>query len=299
MVRNFSRACARTGWRRPPVAAIVATTGLVVVYVVARAFGYDPGTAGGVIAGSLTESATIGTTGDAISRLEIGDAARTVMANNIPVAFAVTYLIGVVGAAWFLAQIGPRLMGVDLAKACAEYEAQMGGGSRKPPGIVSAYRGIELRAYLVPEGSDVIGKPVKDILPGERFFVERVRRDGQIIEAEPTTNLQAGDIAAISGRREVLVQQVDVRLPEVEDVELLDVPAERVDVFVTNPNVDGKTLQELSDLPFARGVFLRRVLRNRMEMAITMDLRVQRGDILTLGRQSEAYRRCGPRRRCA
>ena len=27
------------------------------------------------------------------------------MANNIPVAFAVTYLIGVVGAAWFLAQI--------------------------------------------------------------------------------------------------------------------------------------------------------------------------------------------------
>ena len=148
--------------------------------------------------------------------------------------------------------------------------------------IVSAYRWIELRAYRVPEGSGVIGKPVKDILPGERLFVERVRRNSQIIEAEPTTILQAGDIAAISGRREVLVQQVDVRLPEVEDAELLDIPAERVDVFVTNPNVDGKTLQELSDSPFARGVFLRRVLRNRMELAISWDLRVQRGDILTL-----------------
>ena len=150
------------------------------------------------------------------------------------------------------------------------------------PGIVSAYRGIELRAYRVPEGSDVIGKQVKDLLPGERFFVERVRRDGQIIEADPTTVLQAGDVAAISGRREVLVQQVDVRLPEVEDAELLDVPAERVDVFVTSPDVDGKTLQELSDSPFARGVFLRRVLRNRMEIPITLELKVERGDILTL-----------------
>ena len=279
---QFFQGLRKDGLAQAAVSAIVATTGLVVAYLVARAFNYDPGTAGGVIAGSLTESATIGTTGDAISRLEIGDAARTVMANNIPVAFAVTYLIGVVGAAWFLAQIAPRLMGVDLAKACAEYEAQMGGGSRKPPGIVSAYRGIELRAYRVPEGSDVVGKPVKDILPGERFFVERVRRDGQIIEAEPTTVLQAGDIAAISGRRGALVQQVDVRLSEVEDVELLDVPAERVDVFVTSANVDGKTLQELSDSPFARGVFLRRVLRNRMELAISWDLRVQRGDILTL-----------------
>ena len=59
-----------------------------------------------MIAGSLTESATIGTAGDAIARLS--DGARTAMTNNIPVAFAVTYLIGVVGAAWFLAQIAPR-----------------------------------------------------------------------------------------------------------------------------------------------------------------------------------------------
>ncbi len=279
---QFFQGLRKDGLAQAAVAAIVATTGLIVAFLVARVFAYDPGTAAGVIAGSLTESATIGTAGDAISRLAIGEAPRAAMTNNIPVAFAVTYLIGVVGAAWFLAQIGPRLMGVDLVRACAEYETQMGGSTRQPPGIVSAYRGIELRAYRVPEGSNVIGKPVNDILPGERFFVERVRRNGRIIEADPSTVLQAGDVAAISGRREVLVQQVEVRLPEVEDAELLDVPAERVDVFITSPNVDGKTLQELSDSPFARGIFLRRVLRNRMEMPITLELRVQRGDIVTL-----------------
>src|SRR5581483_1391499 len=126
------------------------------------------------------------------------------------------------------------------------------------------------------------GKPVRDILPGERFFIERVRRDGQIIEADANTVLQAGDVAAISGRREVLVQQVDTRLPEVEDAELLDVPAERVDVFVTNPHVDGRTLQDLSEQPFARGVYLRQLVRNKIAMPITIDLTVQRGDILTL-----------------
>ncbi len=279
---QFFQGLRKDGLAQAAISAIIAVTGLLTAYLVARVFGYDPGTAGGVIAGALTELATIGTTGDAISRLDIGDAARTVMTNHIPVAFAVTYLIGVVGAAWFLSQIAPRLMGVDLAKECAEYEARMAGGGRKQPGIVSAYRRIELRSYSIPEGSNFIGKSVEDILPDERFFVERVRRDGKIIEADANTVLRAGDVAAISGRRGVLVQQVDPSLPEVEDPELLDVPAEQVDIFVTNAHVDGETLSDLSEEPFARGVYLHRVLRNRIEMPIEAELTVQRGDILTV-----------------
>jgi putative transport protein len=279
---QFFQGLRKDGLAQAAVSAIVATTCLLVAYIIARVFGYDPGTAGGVIAGALTESATIGTTGDAIANLRVDDATRAAMSNNIPVAFAVTYLIGVVGAAWFLAQIGPRLMGVDLAQACAEYEARVSGGKRTPPGIVSAYRGIEMRAYRIPEGSELISKPVRDIVPGARFYVERTRRDGEIIHVNGTTILRAGDVAAMSGRREVLVQQVDPRLPEVEDKELLDVPAERVDVFVTSADVSGKTLLELSDAPFARGVYLRRFLRNRIEMEITPELTVRRGDILTL-----------------
>jgi len=57
------------GLSQAAVAAIVATTGLVVTFLVARVFSNDPDTAAGVIAGSLTESATIGTAGDAIARL--------------------------------------------------------------------------------------------------------------------------------------------------------------------------------------------------------------------------------------
>ena len=151
---QFFQGLRKDGLAQAAVSAIVATTCLLVAYIIARVFGYDPGTAGGVIAGALTESATIGTTGDAIANLRVDDATRAAMTNNIPVAFAVTYLIGVVGAAWFLAQIGPRLMGVDLAQACAEYEARVSGGKRTPPGIVSAYRGIEMRAYRIPKAAN-------------------------------------------------------------------------------------------------------------------------------------------------
>ena len=41
-----------------------------------------------------------------------------------------TYLVGVIVAAWFLAQIGPRLLGVDLAAECRDYEEKMSGGER-------------------------------------------------------------------------------------------------------------------------------------------------------------------------
>jgi putative transport protein len=97
-------------------AAIVATCGLVVAYVISKAFDYDAGTAAGLVAGALTESAAIGTAMDTISRLDSPEVTRTAMANNIPVAFAVTYLAAT-GAAWCL-QLAPKLMRVNLADEC-------------------------------------------------------------------------------------------------------------------------------------------------------------------------------------
>ena len=99
---QFFRGLKSDGLAQAALSAIVATTGLIVAYVVSRVFAYDAGTAAGVIAGSLTESATIGTASDAIARLGLSAADAAAMTNRIPVAFAVTYLIGVIGAAWFL-----------------------------------------------------------------------------------------------------------------------------------------------------------------------------------------------------
>ena len=98
------------------------------------------------------------------------------MTNRIPVAFAVTYLIGVIGAAWFLAQLAPRIMGVDLEEECRRYEQELQGGSATGP---TARRDIEYRAYAVQEGSPLIARRIRELetLAAEsRLFVERIRR---------------------------------------------------------------------------------------------------------------------------
>src|SRR5512140_1952181 len=74
---QFFRGLRSDGLAHAALAAIVATTGLVVAFVVAKAFGYDAGTGAGMLAGSLTESAAIGTALDAIARLDATEAART------------------------------------------------------------------------------------------------------------------------------------------------------------------------------------------------------------------------------
>src|SRR6476660_1297592 len=66
---QFFRGLKSDGLQQAALSAIVATTGLVVAYLVSVLFAYDAATAAGVIAGSLTESATIGTASDAIARL--------------------------------------------------------------------------------------------------------------------------------------------------------------------------------------------------------------------------------------
>jgi putative transport protein len=147
---QFFRGLRSDGLVHAALATIVATCGLVVAYVVSRIFGYDPGTAAGLVAGSLTESAAIGTAMDTISRLQATEAARTAMANNIPVAFAVTYLVGMTGAAWFLSQLAPKLLRVDLAAECRALEERMLGSHGRQ---VTARREFELRAYAVDVGS--------------------------------------------------------------------------------------------------------------------------------------------------
>jgi putative transport protein len=181
-----------------------------------------------------------------------------------------------------LAQLGPKLIGVDLAAACAEYERKLGGAEVHESGMLSAYRPLEMRAYRVDAGSELLGRPVRELFPGLRIFVERVRRGDDILEADADTVLQAGDVVAISGPRTILIERVESVLPEVEDRELLDALAERVDVFVRSAALSGRTLRQLADEPWARGVYLRKLERNLVEIPLLPETEVLRGDIATI-----------------
>src|SRR6185436_3971023 len=111
--------------------------------------GYDMGTAAGLLAGAFTESTVIGTAGDAIGRLSISAADKTSLVNNIPVAYAVTYLVGTGFIVWFLPNIGPKLMRVNLKEEAKKLQAKISGSGTAAAETMSAFMKLAARAYRI------------------------------------------------------------------------------------------------------------------------------------------------------
>jgi putative transport protein len=280
---QFFRGLGKEGPRQIVFSLVVLALCLIVPVLCAMVAGLDVGYAAGLYAGSQTISAAIGVATDQIDRLGYSAEQARAYADAVPIGYAVTYIFGTIGSAVVLAQLGPKLIGVDLAAACAEYERQLGAGSVGfDAGVFSAYRAFELRAYRIGSESGLTGRPVGELFPELRVFAERVRRGDALIDADGDTVLMPGDIVAMAGPRQVLVERIESLLPEVHDAALLNLPSTAVDLFVTNTAMSGKTLRELADQPFARGVHLRKISRNMVEMPILPETEVLRGDVLTI-----------------
>jgi putative transport protein len=205
----------------------------------------------------------------------------------MPVAYAVSYMFGTMGSAIVIAIIGPKLLGIDLVAACKDYEEKFGGGKKEVGGAGSAWQRWAMRAYKVQPGGKAVGlraTEAESLVPNTRVFVQRIRRDGQIIDATADAVLKAGDVVAVAGPRDVLVNLIGGTAAEVEDRELLAVPVEGIDVLVSNKEVDGKTLAELAEMPAARGVFLRKITRGATatDIPILANTKVERGDLFTI-----------------
>src|SRR5436190_4930207 len=257
---QFVRGIAKDGIPQAIFAAVQCVFCLIVPFLVARMAGYDVGAAAGLYAGSQTISASMGLATDAINRAGLSPEQAKAVLDTMPVAYAVTYIFGTVGSAIVIALIGPALLGIDLEAACKRYEEKHG-GKRQLGGPGTAWHQFELRAFRVRNDGPVVGKTAQEaeaLFPDHRVFVERIRRHGELKDATADTVIEAGDIVAVAGRRDVLVSLVGAGAEEVDDRELLAVPAEGVDVYVTSQDVDGKTLAELAKLPVARGIFLRK-----------------------------------------
>jgi len=224
---------------------------------------------------------------DAINRLGLPPDQTKSMLDIMPTAYAVTYIFGTVGSAIVIAMLGPILLGYDLKKACREYE-ESHGGKRALGGLADAWHAYEIRAFQLVAESQVVGKTVADVeamFPqGARMYVVRVRRSGKIMDATTDLVLQSGDVAAVIGPRDDVIGLVGRPSKEVDDPELLSAPIEGVDVYVTNKDADGKTLEELGKMPGGRGVYVRAIKRGATETQIPVlpDTTVERGDVVTL-----------------
>src|SRR5215472_11718350 len=302
---QFVRGVAKDGLPQAIFAAVQCAFCLLVPVVICKFVGYDLGYSAGLYSRSQTISAALGLSTDAINRLGVAADEAKRLIDSMPVAYAVTYMFGTVGSAIVIALICPALVRMDLVTACKEYEEKQG-GTKELGGPGSAWHRWEMRAFRVQPGGKVNGLraiEAEALVPNARIFVMRLRRNGVIEEASADTVLREGDVVAVAGTREAMLNIIGERVKmaavgsgreavvnmssipaEVDDPELLSVPVEGVDAYVTNKEVDGKTLAEIAKLPGTRGVFLRKITRGATATAIPIlpNTKIYRGDILTL-----------------
>jgi putative transport protein len=289
---QFFRGFKRDAATQVALTLVLCLTSLVVTLLAAKLFHYDCGTAAGLMAGAFTESTVIGTAGDAIGRLAISPAEKERLLNHIPVAYAVSYLVGTGFVVWFLSSLAPKLLGVSLKEEGRRLELAMNAGAAHEPGTHSAYRAWDLRAFRL-EGTRCTHRTVAELersFAPERVFFDRVRRRGEVFDTAPDSVLLPGDVVVVAGQRRVLLANWGAIGIEVEDPELLDFPLVARNVVITNRACAGCTLPDLA-AEHGRGVVLIRLVRGGEAIPFTPTTEVNRGDLLRItGRERDVMR---------
>ncbi len=283
---QFFRSISKRSVNQLVSAFVMCVVGLICVLVSAWTFGLDRGTAAGLAAGGLTQSAIIGTAGDAIAKLA-GVTAEQIktMQTNVAVGYAVCYIFGNLGpiivVTWFL----PTVMKWDIRQEAIKLAKSMSGGKAElEPGQFNAIRSVVTRVYQVTDTSKAVSKKVIDI---DRNLtdaaVETVIRDGAALETGDDTLVQAGDSVAVTGKVGLMVDASAYFGPETAAPNSMQLVEEEREVILTRADFVNRTIGQISDqmdIETQHGVYLVAVKRMGRDLPMLSDLELHKGDEL-------------------
>lgn len=266
-------------------AVIMALLCLGSAFVMAKLMGLNPGYGAGLLAGSATESLMIGVASDTVAKLGLSAALEREYVNAVPVAYAISYLFGTIGAIWLIAYAGPLLLGVkDLKAAAAALESKLG-ETKMPPDTFIEYTTYLTRSFKV-ESPRYIGRTVEATERAEggdkSFLIMALRRGGKKLAPAPDMKLEAGDVIAVRGLRSIFTDAAVLPGPEVVDGDLSSIVMERVGVVVTKREWFGRSVEELLTAPQMHGVIVAKITRGMAELPVFNSTVVDKGDVLTL-----------------
>ena len=280
---QFFKSLGRSSIREIILAAFMALSGLVTVLVMAKLFQLDKGLAAGLAAGGLTQSAIIGTAGDALSRLGLAPAELQKLQSNVAIGYAVTYIFGSLGAIIVCVNVLPRFMGREIRDDALKAEAaRLKGALVLGPGESVAMPEIVGRLYRI--GTAAAGTTLAALEvahPG--ITVERLKRGGKLIDAAPSTALAAGDIVLVVGRRDAVVHAAAALGDELESEPGMELVMDTLDVVVRNPEFTGKPLADLARAndTLRHGIYVLAIHRLGEPVALNGQTVLQAGDVVT------------------
>jgi len=310
---QFFNSLSRKTLREIAMAVFLAVSALVTVLVCAKLFGLNKGIAAGLAGGALTQSAIIGTAGDAIARLGLPVAETKALQGDVAVAYAVTYVFGSLGAIIVCVNILPKFMGQGLKEAAAEAEKSLlGGAVAQGAGQTAAMPELVGRAYRVTGGSgaaaraggaDAGGLVIKtasgeggaggaagrtvaeiELAESDMITIERIRRAGKAVEPRPDVMLQVDDIVLVVGRREVMVTAASNIGEEVADTDGISVVMQNRQGVFTRKGMNHMTIAAVRttvDRDLRHGVFVQEIRRADQPLPILPETKLEHGDVIT------------------
>ena len=288
---QFFRGLKKNALSQVSLTLVLCVTSLVVTVWRAKVMRYDCGTAAGLMAGAFTESTVIGTAGNTIARLGLPEAEKTRLLNNIPVAYAVSYLVGTGFVVWFLSSLAPRLLRVDLKAESRQLEAQMGGGTT--PEAPAAVRIPRVGRARLParrrRGRPQVGRRAL-LRARARLRAAVAPRRARSSKPRPERCSSAGDVAVGGApprapRRGGAVRRRD-RGPRAARL-----PARRADVVLTNtrsPSARSPSWPRSTAAAWSCSSWFAAARRSRSRRP-----RVNRGDLLRIAGRERDVERAG------
>jgi putative transport protein len=277
----FFNALKKDGITFTILAVICSFLGLGLVVLMAKLLDLPAGAAGGVLAGSQTMSAAIGTAEMAVTqgayKLPEGTTAEQV-SGMIALGYGVTYIWGTIGII-LVCKYLPRWWGVDARAAAKEYE-QAHGVKNVDDAALTGYRGGGLRAYRL-ENAATAGQTIGQFRGKyPQYRIVNVRRGEESLGADPSLLLLDGDVVALGGKLGDLTAHLGLIGTEVDDPKALSVPLDQAEIVVTEKSVAGQPLRALATEDFAGQLQVTRMERSGEPFPVGPETELKRFDVL-------------------
>lgn len=283
---QFFQSLNRESLREIFLALSLALTGLVTVIVLAKLFNLDKGLAAGVAAGGLTQSAIIGTAGDAIARLGLSADQVKTLQQNVAIGYAVTYIFGSLGAIIVCVNVLPRFMGHGIHDDAVNAEASLGANlDVLGPNEELALRKVVGRVFrLMPGYAGTIAQLEADV-PDRQVTVEKVKRNGKLVDITPAFQLRGGDEVLLVGSRDNVLKAEGKFGEEVTGDESMELHLHKLDIALTSEGLDGRSAVSVRDMlnkEATHGVYVLGLVREGKPLPVTRDTPLQTGDVISL-----------------
>ncbi len=278
---SFINSLKGDGLKFTVLAVFCSILGLLGAVGFAKLWDLPAGAAAGILAGSMTMSAAIGSAEEAVKqgvfKLADGQTFEQV-SGMIALSYGLTYIWGTVGII-LICKYLPRWWGIDAKAAAKQYEEEKGVPNVDDAGL-TGYRPLALRAYQLTNDT-LVGSTVSQFLQKyPQYKVVNVGRGQERLGAPNDLVFQKGDVIALGGRLEAMTENMGLIGPEVPDSKVLNIPIDQAEILVTNKAMEGKELGELRTADFAGQIGLQRIERGGVTIPLGFNTKLERFDVL-------------------